>query len=77
MFEKGTAYDKYFGDSRVKNMDINKIAINKVKGAGRTAMGPALALAMGIISMHDQGSRIIIATDSMPNFGILSIGDSE
>ena len=30
-------------------------------------MGPALALAMGIISMHDQGSRIIIATDSMPN----------
>ena len=39
-------------------------------------MGPALALAMGIISMHDQGSRIIIATDSMPNFGILSIGDS-
>lgn len=29
-----------------------------------TALGPALALAMGIISIHDQGSRIIVATDS-------------
>jgi len=51
--------------------------LNKVKGAGQTALGPALALAMGIISMHDQGSRIIIATDSIPNVGILSIGDSK
>ncbi len=32
---------------------------------------------MGIISMHDQGSRIIMATDSMPNFGILTSGDSD
>ena len=42
-----------------------------------TALGPALALAMGIISMHDEGSRVIVATDSLPNFGILSIGDSK
>jgi Mg-chelatase subunit ChlD len=48
-----------------------------VKGGGRTALGPALALAMGIISMHDQGSRIIMVTDSMPNFGILTSGDSD
>jgi len=48
-----------------------------VKGGGRTALGPALALAMGIISMHDQGSRIIVVTDSLPNFGVLSVGDSE
>ncbi len=41
-----------------------------------TALGPALALAMGIISMHDEGSRIIVATDSQPNSGLLSIGDS-
>lgn len=46
-----------------------------MKGGGRTALGPALALAMGIISMHDQGSRIIVVTDSLPNFGLLSIGD--
>lgn len=48
-----------------------------MKGGGRTALGPALALAMGIISMHDQGSRIIMVTDSMPNFGILTSGDSD
>lgn len=77
MVEKGKAYDKYFGDSRVKNIDISKVALNKVKGGGRTALGPALALALGIISMHDQGSRIILATDSIPNFGILSINDSK
>jgi Mg-chelatase subunit ChlD len=77
LFNKGKQYDKYFGDSRLKNIDISKIAINKVKGGGRTALGPALALAMGIISMHDQGSRIIVVTDSMPNFGILTTGDSD
>ena len=32
---------------------------------------------MGIISVHDQGSRIIVATDSNPNFGILSVGDAD
>ena len=48
-----------------------------MKGGGRTALGPALALAMGIISMHDQGSRIIVVTDSLPNLGVLSVGDSE
>ena len=31
---------------------------------------------MGIISVHDQGSRVILVTDSMPNFGILAAGDS-
>lgn len=56
---------------------MSKIAVSKVKGGGRTALGPALSLAMGIISMHDQGSRIIVATDSNPNFGVLSVGDAE
>lgn len=40
-------------------------------------MGPALALAMGIVSVHDQGSRVIVVTDSMPNFGLLTTGDSD
>jgi Mg-chelatase subunit ChlD len=53
------------------------VAVSKVKGGGRTALGPALAMAMGIISMHDQGSRVIVATDSIPNFGMLSIGDGD
>lgn len=55
---------------------MSKVAVGKVKGGGMTALGPALALAMGIISMHDQGSRIIVATDSEPNLGILEVGDS-
>lgn len=57
-------------------MDLSKISINKVKGGGRTALGPALALAMGIISMHDEGSRVVLVTDSLPNFGILTTEDS-
>lgn len=61
----------------MKSIDLSKVAINKVKGGGRTALGPALALAMGIISMHDQGSRVIVVTDSQPNFGILADGNSE
>ena len=51
--------------------------MGKVKGGGRTALGPALALAMGMISVHDRGSRIIVVTDSNPNFGILSVGDAD
>jgi hypothetical protein len=30
---------------------------------------------MGIISVHDHGSRVIVVTDSMPNYGILGNGD--
>lgn len=77
MYSAGRGYEKYFGDSRVQKFDVSKVAVNKVKGGGRTALGPALALAMGIISMHDQGSRVIVATDSIPNFGVLSVGDAD
>ena len=75
MFSAGRKYEKYFGDSRIHKFDVSKVAVSKAKGGGRTALGPALAMAMGIISMHDQGSRVIVATDSIPNFGMLSIGD--
>lgn len=61
----------------MQNFDVSKVAVSKVKGGGRTALGPVLALAMGIISMHDQGSRIIVATDSLPNFGILADNDAD
>lgn len=39
---------------------------------GQTAFGPALALALGIASAHDIGSRIVIVSDAMPNIGLLS-----
>lgn len=77
LFEAGTTYEKYFGDSRLHNFDLAKVAVNKVKRGGETALGPALALAMGIVSMHDQGSRIIVATDSQSNVGLLSEGDAD
>lgn len=77
MYSAGRKYEKYFGDSRIQKFDVSKVAVSKAKGGGRTALGPALALAMGIISMHDQGSRVIVATDSIPNFGMLSIGDGD
>ena len=32
---------------------------------------------MGIVSVHDQGSRVIVVTDSMPNFGLLTTGDAD
>lgn len=39
---------------------------------GTTALGPALAVALGIASVHDIGSRIVIVSDSLANVGILS-----
>jgi hypothetical protein len=77
LFQQGATYDKYFGDSRLSTLDLSKVAINKVRGGGRTALGPALALAMGIVSVHDQGSRVVLVTDSQPNFGLLAGGDIE
>jgi hypothetical protein len=64
MRNAGMTYEKYFGDSRIHKFDVGKVNVGKVKGGGKTALGPALALAMGIIANHDQGSRVILATDS-------------
>lgn len=47
--EKGRIYDRFFGDSRLANFDISKIPVGYIKTGGKTALGPALALAMGII----------------------------
>jgi hypothetical protein len=72
LFEKGRTYDRYFGDSRFSNFDMTKLSVQYIKTGGKTALGPALAFASGIISEHDEGSRVIIVTDSLPNYGILS-----
>jgi hypothetical protein len=37
---------------------------------GQTALGPAIAVALGIVSKHGQGSSIVIVTDGMSNKGI-------
>ena len=71
LYEIGAKYHKYFGDSRLLGLDLDKVAVSKAKGGGRTALGPALALAMGMVAQHDQGSRVVLVTDSQPNLGLL------
>jgi Mg-chelatase subunit ChlD len=46
--------------------------VENLETKGLTALGPALALALGVVSVHDIGSRIIIVSDEVPNKGILS-----
>lgn len=46
--------------------------VENIDTEGQTALGPALALALGITSAHDIGSRIVLVSDAMPNIGILS-----
>ena len=72
LFQKGKLYDKFFGDSKLDNFDVRKLALQHIQTGGKTALGPALALATGMISEHDQGSKIILVTDSLPNYGLLS-----
>lgn len=38
---------------------------------GQTALGPALAAALGIVSKHGEGSTIVAITDGIANKGIL------
>ena len=37
---------------------------------GQTALGPALVMALGIISQHGAGSSIVVVTDGIGNKGI-------
>ena len=50
LFEKGRTYDRYFGDSRFSNFDVAKLSVQYIRTGGKTALGPALAFASGIIS---------------------------
>lgn len=53
LFEKGKSYDRFFGDSRFSNFDVSKLSVQYIKTGGKTALGPALVFASGIISEHD------------------------
>jgi hypothetical protein len=50
LYEKGKLYDKFFGDSKLDNFDVKKLALQHIQTGGKTALGPALCLATGIIS---------------------------
>lgn len=72
MFNAGKKFERFFGDSRLKSCDLSKLMVENLDTEGQTALGPALALALGITSVHDIGSRIVLISDSDPNMGILS-----
>lgn len=42
-----------------------------VPSDGKTALGPALAVALGIVSKHGEGSSVVVVTDGIANVGIL------
>lgn len=50
LYQKGKSYDRYFGDSKFSSFDISKLAVQYIKTGGKTALGPALAFASGVIS---------------------------
>jgi hypothetical protein len=37
---------------------------------GQTALGPAIVLALGVVSQHGAGSSIVVVTDGIGNKGI-------
>jgi Mg-chelatase subunit ChlD len=43
----------------------------EITSEGKTALGPALAVALGIVSKHGEGSSIVVVTDGIANMGIL------
>lgn len=58
-------------------MDINTfkfsdIELNNVSPSGQTALGPALAIAAGVVSGYGPGSLVVVITDGRANKGVLS-----
>jgi hypothetical protein len=49
--------------------------VNKFNAGGGTALGPALALAVGLAERGKPGSKVIICTDGMANVGIGSLNN--
>lgn len=75
MFEAGASKHKLY-NSLLAECDVKKMKLEGIVPEGRTALGPALALALGIISKHGEGSNIVIMTDGLANKGLLSSENS-
>lgn len=60
-------YDKY-----LKDWDSKKATLDGIIPEGKTALGPALAIGLGIVSQYGEGSNIVIITDGLANKGLLS-----
>jgi Mg-chelatase subunit ChlD len=64
--ELGDIYKTKITDINMEKMDFSNITFE-----GQTALGPALAVALGIVSKHGEGSSIVVVTDGIANLGIL------
>jgi hypothetical protein len=62
----GVEYTTKMSDFKFDNLDI-KFGDS---GHGQTALGPALVMALGVISQHGAGSSIVVVTDGIGNKGI-------
>lgn len=71
MFELGVdnagSYNNY-----VEKCDVRQMRLDGIIPEGKTALGPALAMALGIVSQHGEGSNIMVITDGLANNGLLS-----
>lgn len=64
--DNGDIYHTNISEINHDGMDFSGITSD-----GKTALGPALAVAQGIVSRHGQGSSIVVVTDGIANYGIL------
>ena len=64
--ENGDQYKTKISELNHEGMDFCEIT-----SEGKTALGPALAVALGIVSKHGEGSSIVVVTDGIANMGIL------
>ena len=62
----GQEYNTRLNEFQFSNLDYNFGDSN----SGQTALGPAVAIASGVISQHGAGSSIIVVTDGIGNRGI-------
>jgi hypothetical protein len=62
----GHEYATKMNDFKFDNLDIKFGDCSH----GQTALGPALVMALGVISQHGAGSSIVVVTDGIGNKGI-------
>lgn len=62
----GESYNTKINDFDFKNLHYNFSDCN----SGQTALGPAIVIALGVISKHGPGSSIVVVTDGIANQGI-------
>jgi hypothetical protein len=70
MFKLGQQYGELY-NTCIVDLNQEKMDFSDVITEGQTALGPAIAVALGITSKHGHGSSIVVVTDGFANLGIL------